>query len=338
MLSPPVGTVGAMDATDRLRRAVAARAHEKFFADGYGWIGSEDTDAARDEARASERELQLVLREFCEGWLLEDKHHGSYVPTPHLAVWYETEVDRLAFHERNSLRRKMLATLLGADEGGFAGFDFNSDEEGWTEHSQGELVAAGRTLDALGLAEMRGQTSGYIMLRITAEGVRVASDARELSRTLPMSVTEDDEGAAQIVADAMRPLILDVEQLLDERGWSEALAELKEGDNAFADERWRDAVREYYRAVESGLKYRLQEAGVSYGEASALRKLASTAAEHDLIPRNYQALFSFLDSIRSPKSHGGGPKPQDVPTGRNEALLLGNHARALLLYLGRRAR
>jgi hypothetical protein len=91
----------------------------------------------------------------------------------------------------------------------------------------------------------------------------VASDARELSRRLPTSVTEDDEGAAQIVADAMRPLIFDVEQLLDERRWSEALAELKEGDDAFADERWRDAVREYYRAVESGLKYRLQEAGVS---------------------------------------------------------------------------
>jgi hypothetical protein len=230
----------------------------------------------------------------------------------------------------------MLATLLEADAGGSAGFDFNADEEGWTEHSQGELIAAGRTLDALGLAEIRGQTSGYIMLRITAKGVQVASDAGELSRRLPMSVTEDDEGAAQIVADAMRPLLLDVEQLLDERRWSEALAELEKGGDAFADERWRDAVREYYRAVESGLKYRLQEAGVSYGEASALRKLASTAAEHDLIPRNYQALSSFLDSIRSPKSHGGGPKPQDVPTGRNEALL-GNHARALLLYLGGRA-
>jgi hypothetical protein len=322
-----------MDAMDRLRRAIGARAHEKFFADGYGWIGRDDVAATREEARASERELQLVLREFCESWLLDDQYHGSYVARPQVALWYET-VDRAAFHRRNELRRKMLATLLEADEGGFAGFDFNADEEGWTQHSQGELVATGRTLDALGLADIRGHTSGYIMLRISAEGVRVATDPNLLARTLPISATEDDEGAAQIVSDALRPLIFDVEQLLEERGWSEARAELKEGDNAFADERWRDAVREYYRAVESGLKYRLNEARVGYGDASALRRLASAAAEHDLIPRNYQALFGFLDSIRSPKAHGSGPKPRDVPIGRNEALLLGNHARALLLYLG----
>lgn len=116
----------AMDAMDRLRRATAARAHEKFFADGYGWIGREDTDAAREEARASERELQLVLREFSENGRLEDKHHGNYMTTPHFALWYETDLDRAAFYERNHLRRKMLATLLDADEGGFAGFDFNA--------------------------------------------------------------------------------------------------------------------------------------------------------------------------------------------------------------------
>jgi hypothetical protein len=44
--------------------------------------------------------------------------------------------------------------------------------------------------------------------------------------------------------------------VLDERGWSEALAELKEGDDAFADEPWRDAVREYDRAVEDRTRAR----------------------------------------------------------------------------------
>lgn len=323
-----------MDAMDRLRRATAARAHEKFFADGYGWIGREDTDAAREEARASERELQLVLREFSENGRLEDKHHGNYMTTPHFALWYETDLDRAAFYERNHLRRKMLATLLDADEGGFAGFHFNADEEGWTEHSQGELVAAGRTLEVLGLVDVRGESSGYIMLRLTSEGVRVTTDPNELAKTLPVSGTEDDEGAEQIVADAMRTLIFDVEQLLEARGWSEALAELKEGDDAFAYERWRDAVREYYRAAESGLKYRLAEADATFADSTALRKLAALAVQHDLIPPNYQDMFGFLDSIRSPRSHGGGPKPKPVPVGRNEALLMGNHARALLLYLG----
>lgn len=326
-----------MDAMDRLRRAVGARAHEKFFDDGYGWIGREDTGAARDDARASERELQLVLREFSENWMLEDKHHGSYMATPHLALWYETELDRPAFYKRNELRRKMLAALFEADEGGFAGFDFNADEEGWTDHSQGELIAAGRTLEALGLVHERGLSSGYIMLHINTDGVRVATDPNELAKTLPVTPTEDDDGAAQIVSDAMQTLILDVEQLLEARGWSEALGELKEGDDAFAEERWRDAVREYYRAAESGLKYRLVEAGATFADSAALRRLAALAAQHDLIPPNYQDMFGFLDSIRSPRSHGGGPKPKPVPVGRNEALLMANHARALLLYLGGRA-
>jgi hypothetical protein len=276
----------------------------------------------------------LGLREFSENWLLEDKHHGSYTTTPHLALWFETEVDRAAFYERNHLRRKMLATLLDADEAEFAGFDFNADEEGWTEHSQGELVAAGRTLEALDLVDVRGESSGYIMLRINSEGVRVATHPDELAKTLPVSAIEDDEGAEQIVADAMQTLIFDVEQLLEARGWLEALAELKEGDDAFADERWRDAVREYYRAVESGLKYRLAEVGATFAHSAALKKLAALAVQNDLIPPNYQDMFGFLDSIRSPRSHGGGPRPKPVPVGRNEALLTGNHARALLLYLG----
>jgi hypothetical protein len=97
-----------------------------------------------------------------------------------------------------------------------------------------------------------------------------------------VSATEDDEGAAQIVSDAMQTLILDVEQLLKARGWSEALAELKEGDDAFAEERWRDAVRECYRAAESGLKYRLVEAGAPFADSAALRRLTALAVQHDL--------------------------------------------------------
>ena len=67
------------EAIERLHRAIAARAHQKFFDDGEGWINTEDTEAARVEARGSERQLQIVLRELCESWDLEDKHHGLYV-------------------------------------------------------------------------------------------------------------------------------------------------------------------------------------------------------------------------------------------------------------------
>jgi len=323
-----------MDAQDRLRTAIAAVAHGKFFEDGYGMIGRADTETARAEAQATERDLTIVLRELVEQFFLEDQHHGMYRSTPYSALWYETEVNRGEFHVRNRLRRKMLAALVDADEHQAAGFDFWDTEEGWTEHSRGELSAAGKTLEALSLAEIRCEASGFISLKITGEGLRVGTDTRELARTLPVSATDDAEIGAEIVGDAMRSLILDCEQMLRDRDWTEALKELEDGDRAFDDERWRDAVREHYRAVESGLKYRLSEAGVSYGNSTALRPLASLASQNGLIPRNYQELFSFLNSIRSPESHDAGPMPTDVPIGRNEALLMGNHARALLLYLG----
>ncbi len=235
-----------------------------------------------------------------------------YFSTPYFALWYETDVNRDEFHKRNQLRRKMLAALLEADEEGHAGFNFAADEDGWTEHSRGELSATGKTLEALGLSEIVAETTGYIGLKITAEGLRVASDPRELARRLPVGGAEDAEIGSKIVSDVMQPLILDCEQLLSARGWTDALTELEEGDTAFEEERWRDAIREYYRAVGSGLKYRLNERDVRYGSSTALRQLASVAVQAGLIPRNYQALFSFLDSIRSPKSHGGGPTPQDA--------------------------
>ncbi len=334
---PALMYVRRVDVKDRLRHALAARAHAKFFDDGFGWLGTDDTAAAQAEAKASDRDLTIVLREFCEEYSLENKHHGSYVVTPLLALRYETELDRGVFHQRNQLRRVMLAALLKADEGGYGGFDFSAAEEGWTHYSQGELSASGKTLELLGLAALRSETAGYIGMKITAEGVSVGSDQAVLARTLPVRASDDADAGAQVVSDAMRPLILDCEQLLREREWTEALSELQSGDAAYADDRWADAVREYYRAVESGLKYRLDEAGVSHSNSMTLRKLAGLAVQHGLIPSNYQELFSFLNSIRSPKAHGGGPKPEDVEIGRHEALLMGNHARALLLYLGGRA-
>jgi len=55
---------------------------------------------------------------------------------------------------------------------------------------------------------------------------------------------------------------------------------------------------------------------------------------------NYDALFGFTDSIRSPRSHGAAGRAEtigEVEVGQAEALLIGNNARTLLLYLGQRA-
>jgi hypothetical protein len=90
-----------------------------------------------------------------------------------------------------------------------------------------------------------------------------------------------------------------------------------------------NAVREY-SALESGLKHALHvEGGSSSG--NSLKSLARQAAETGRIPTDYQAIFGFADSIRSPRSHRAGPQPDEIEVNQPEALLMGNVARALLV-------
>ncbi|HEV2771566.1 MAG TPA: hypothetical protein VGV57_01845 [Thermoleophilaceae bacterium] len=126
--------------------------------------------------------------------------------------------------------------------------------------------------------------------------------------------------------------------MLTQRGWTGAARELARGDEQYREGHWIDAVREYYAALESGLKHGLEEGEATYAAGAALRDLAKVAASEDLIPTNYQALFIFADSIRSPRTHGAGATIAEVEVGKAEALLMGNHVRALLLYLGQRPR
>lgn len=156
--------------------------------------------------------------------------------------------------------------------------------------------------------------AGYF--KLSAEGLR---QARDLA-TLPSR---------------LRPA--GVEELLEEHSWTAALEELREGDRQFEQGHWVDAIGDYYTAVESGLKYLLEGAGVSHGSGDALRALARCAADSDLIPTNYQALIGHLDSIRSPREHGRGTAPAEAQPGQAEALLMGNHARSLLLYLAQKS-
>jgi hypothetical protein len=131
-------------------------------------------------------------------------------------------------------------------------------------------------------------------------------------------------------------LITSVDQLLEQRRWQGARRELRRGDSQYDAGHWVDAVSEYYSALESGLKHRLDEATASYAEKAALRDLAREAVNANLIPPNYQQLFGFADSIRSPRRHGAGGRVEEVEVGPAEALLMANHVHALLLYLGQR--
>ena len=113
--------------------------------------------------------------------------------------------------------------------------------------------------------------------------------------------------------------------MLERRGWQSALEELRKAENEYSDGDWVNAVRDYYAALESGFKFALHEEGKSYSDKNALGKLAGRAVAVGLIPEAYKSLFAFADAIRSPRSHGAGPKSAEklIEIGQAEALLIG---------------
>jgi hypothetical protein len=197
-------------------------------------------------------------------------------------------------------------------------------------------VAAARALQHWGLLELRLFLGRNFAVRVTPRGYDLVRDEAALRRELPTIATEDEEAHAPVAADTLSILITSVEEMLRQRGWESALRELGRGDDQYDAKHRVDAVSEYYSALESGLKHRLDEAGISYGAKATLRDLAREVVKAGLLPRNYQELFGFADSIRSPRRHGAGGQVEEVEIGPAEAVLLGNHVRALLLYLGHR--
>jgi len=173
-------------------------------------------------------------------------------------------------------------------------------------------------------------------ISITSAGYDLVRDEAALRTQLPVCAADDESAHLPLPRDLLINLITSTEALLRERQWDGALRELGRGDTQYDAKHWTDAVREYYAAIESGLKHRLDEEGVAYGEGSALKDLVRQAAQHELIPLNYQALFAFADSVRSPRSHGAGGRIDEIEIGPAEALLMENHARTLLVYLAHR--
>jgi hypothetical protein len=321
-----------MDARERFKHALSATAHAELIRTGWdAHIFDEAQKRARDESRASETDARRALREMA-GLVVDEVSH--YKATPFLALRYE-ETERAIAYAENEVRRRVLGTIIDVDEGG-GWVRFGPDDETETQIPAARLRAAARVLAALGLIELGSESSGFFHCSVTPRGLQVYEDPAQLETQLPMTPTHDEIALLPVAPDALSDVIWSCKQLLKQRGWDTAMSELEAGDREYADGNWVNAVREYYRALESGLKYALTDAGATYDEGAALKRLATRAAETGSIPPNYQAFFGFADSIRSPRSHGAGPTPVEVEVGQHEALLMGNYVRAALLYLGGR--
>lgn len=323
-----------MDAKERVRRAAAATAHEQLISSGWDHYFFDDFAQIERDVGASETELRIAVKAMEEEYLVSNPNGGHYRATPFLALLHERYVPTASYAE-NEVRRAILRETSRAEDEGerWAGFDGSSAEQ--LGYPLARLRAAARVLDAGGYVELKSESNGSFACEMRSAGHDLVADEALLRTTLPLTVGEDDEVLPWVAPDVLKTLILGCEQLLENKGWTTALDELRRGDEQYAKREWVNAVREYYSSVESALKYALQTE-VDSADANALKSLAKLAVQRGLIPPNYQALFGFPDSIRSPRSHGAGPRPTEVEVNQPEALLLGNLTRALLVYLGNR--
>lgn len=322
------------DPEERLELALAQRAYRELYETGFCHIFDNLIEALGRELVVPSHLVEHVVEKLENTFLLDERSPGFYDAT-RLALWYEATYERGEWRKRNKLRCEILEVAAKARVEGRQ-LKFAEDGERFIDGPFAEVAAAARVLEAYGLVEMDEMLGKSFYLSITTEGFDLVRDEAALRRELPRTATEDEEAHMAVAPDVLAEVIRSCEQLLEQRGWTSALGELRRGDAQHADGHWADAVSEYYAAVESGLKLRLDEAGVAYSEGAALRDLAKQAAAAGVIPLNYQQLFGFLDSVRSPRKHGRGRRVEEVDIGPGESLLMANHARTLLVYLGHR--
>lgn len=331
-------SVESMEARDRFISVLAEAVSTGYYAEGELYLSIEEISAIAEAQQVPDAEARAGLDLLDERGLLQRQQGGwAYGDGIGLLVQYE-QADRRVFWQRNLLRREILRLAAVVYDEGTVELSYREGDEQFVDAPWAQAYAASKSLEYLGLVEVRPFLGHDFDVRITPSGRELQRDGRHLSGELPISAAEDEDAGAAIPADALQQLILSVEDLLAQRGWTGATRELARGDEQYREEHWIDAVREYYAALESGLKHLLDEAEAAYADGAALRDLARLAASEGLVPTNYQALFIFADSIRSPRSHGAGATIAEVEVGKAEALLMGNHVRALLLYLGQRPR
>jgi hypothetical protein len=327
-----------VDAEERLWIALAQKLWRDLHTTGYADVFDDAIAEVGRELNVPEHLIEHVTRQLTNEGLLYEKNHG-YFDGVELARAYGEEVAREEWRAGNAVRWKILRAALPGyeDASRWSGLDFTPEKcEPPLDEPFEALAAATRILESLAYVQLE-QASGrahYVALR--QAGYDLARDEEALRRAFPRDASEDEHAHTAVVPDVVTELVTSVGQALRSRGWSSALDELARGDARYRESRWADAVGEYYSAIESGLRYRIDEAGATVAEGAALETLAKRAGELDLIPTNYQALFGFIGSIRSPRRHGRGPRPVEVPVGPAEALLMANHARALLVYLAHR--
>jgi hypothetical protein len=265
----------------RLRVALAQKLWTQLHETGHVDVFDDAINALGAELGVPEHLVDHVTRQLVDnGWLYE-KSHGFFDGIM-LARGYGEESARDEWRAGNRIRSLVLQAAVTGYEtpSTWSGLEFSAETCVPPIDAPFEAIAAAaKILESLSYVEIEEALGTAHYVALTPAGYELARDEDALRRTFPRTATEDEEAHVTIVPDVLSNVITSCEQMLRDRAWTSSLDELGRGDARYAEKNWSDAVSEYYSAVESGLRYLIDEAGEEVGEGVALETLAKRAAE-----------------------------------------------------------
>jgi len=146
------------------------------------------------------------------GLLLREKSDGYFDATP-LAAWYAETYEPERWRQENVLRREILQAAAAA-KAKHEWLSYAEGKERFINQPFPEVAAATRTLAEYGLVEMEERLGHAFHMQIIPEGFDLVRDESALTRSLPVSATEDDEAHTLVVPDVLSELIRSCAQLL----------------------------------------------------------------------------------------------------------------------------
>lgn len=278
------------------------------------------------------KDVLIVLDELVDTFEVARLDTMSFTGKPNGVLVFE-ELNSEQRYEANKLRRKLFKFLKSKYvQDPTSIVDENDIQQEFPELRPEEVFREIQFLKETYKLEAcltSGYTFAIILSKISWGNFRTETD---FNNKFP---TNNDESGdyAKVTHDILNGLHTNLHQLLINLKWENARIELIEGDERLAKKDYVGAVKDYYSALESAIKYRLTSANIAFSTGSSLKDLTSALEKNGLIPRNYKNIFDFVNSIRSPRSHGLGTGTDIVQVHEKEAVLMKNHVASTIVYL-----
>lgn len=278
------------------------------------------------------KEVLIILDELIDTYEVARLDNMSFTGKPNGILVYEDLNNELKF-EANLLRRKIMKFLKSKyEQDPTLIIDEQDVQSKFPDYTTVELFREIQFLKEtykIDASFTSGYTYAIILSKISWGHLKTEQDFID---TFP--INNDESGKyVKVTHDILRDLHTNLDQILNTLKWDSVKSEFNEGNTRLSKKDYAGAVKDYYSALESAIKYKLTSSNVQFGSGASLKDLTSALEKSGLIPRNYKHVFDFVNSIRSPRSHGLGTSTEVVTIHEKEALLMKNHVSSLIVYL-----